>query len=104
MTVGNSYECSDALVCTVIGSWKSNLIGSGDWSISIQFVSEGRSKVVAEREQVCSLGFGFVLLLLLLLLLLWSLSFLTVEFGCCFSSAVQTAPGLDKTCTMVSLM
>ena len=65
VTVGNSYECSDALVCTVIGSWKSNLIGSGDWSISIQFVSEGRSKVVAEREQACSLGFGFVLLLLL---------------------------------------
>ena len=28
MTVGNSKECSDTLVCVVIGSWKSNVIGS----------------------------------------------------------------------------
>ena len=31
--VGNSNEYHDALVCIVIGSWKSNVIGSedGDW-------------------------------------------------------------------------
>ena len=35
MTVGNPYECSDALVCIVIGSWKSNMVGSedGQWRL-----------------------------------------------------------------------
>ena len=30
LTVGNSVECSEALVCVVIGHWKSNVIGSED--------------------------------------------------------------------------
>ena len=33
MTVGDSNQSSDALVCVMIGSWKSNVIGSkdGEW-------------------------------------------------------------------------
>ena len=33
VTVGNSNECHDALVCVVIGSLKNNVIGSedGEW-------------------------------------------------------------------------
>ena len=46
VTVGNSNKCSDALVCVVIGSGKSNVIivriVSDDWCITIQLVSERR--------------------------------------------------------------
>ena len=30
VTVGNSMECSDALVCIVIGGWYCNVIGRED--------------------------------------------------------------------------
>ena len=47
--VGNSNECGHAVVCVVIGSGKSNVIGceDGDWCIMIWFVIEGHSKFVS---------------------------------------------------------
>ena len=50
VAVGNSNECSDALVCAVIGGGKSNVIGCEDGDcgcITIRFVSEGRGRFVS---------------------------------------------------------
>ena len=52
VTVGNSNECSDALVFVVTERWKSNLVGceDGEWWLvhydQIRLVSEGRSRFV----------------------------------------------------------
>ena len=54
-TVGNSNECSDALVSSVIGSWNSNVIGSKDgeeWLMDYDSVCKWSSQRVVGWERV----------------------------------------------------